>query len=514
MNDRFEVQEKLMPNQYTKGVPVLISAGQLLKDSLTGRMSVQVRLQNIGPEPLYGIDVLVQVYDYHDTLIESVDYRFDNITLYQGDEIGQDELIQLEYEDGVSVDVFVTGAELESGEYLYAEEMHNYYAGELAPLSEYLGGNAEMVKQFRIRYGDRYQYKPVKTKEMWFCACGAANLSEDAKCRICGIEAEELFNLDLNELADEVEARAAEEAAEKAKKAAEAKKKAKKIGAIAAAVVILICAGLGVKHFVFDASKVETFLESNASIRFYGMDGHGWYEVSDFDPSLVEVGKKGADISKFIKSLDAEVNVTKGKDNKLSNGDEVEVRLVYDKAEADRLGLRIQDESYTATVEGLGERFEDGYDIPYEDAEMIMKRLKKEALYTASLRDYGDIDLAAVYFMKDTSDAMEYGDYAFADGVAAFFSYVNKDGFDCYFYERIRPVCMSTDFDLLLDEYDNENKEKNYLFDNTMGSDDWKEDYEVYYLEDAVQQCEEHENNVNYDLIELDYSQYAEFFLD
>ena len=278
--------------------------------------------------------------------------------------------------------------------------------------------------------------------------------------------------------------------------------------------LVVLCGCLLIKFFIMDSAKVFSNLDKAVSIEFYGMDGYGWYEVTAFDPSVVKIGRTGKEAQNSLGSLDYKVELMDSVNGQLSNGDKVRIRLIYDKEKADKLGVSIDNDTFETTVTNLGERFENGNDIPDHAAKSIMKRLKKEALYTAQIREYGQIELEAVYFMKDTAKSMESDQYAYADGIVAFFSYENNSGEQCYFYERIRPICKSTNFDLLEKEYEGENKERNFLNDNSMGSDNWKDSSEVQRLEDAIEKCEEHRNNQNYELIELDFDAFSQYYLE
>jgi hypothetical protein len=81
-------------------------------------------------------------------------------------------------------------------------------------------GNDELIKQFRMTYGNDYRYLPKNERDLWLCACGAVNHAGESKCHNCGREHVLFESLNINAVKNACEERleaeriAAEKAAE------------------------------------------------------------------------------------------------------------------------------------------------------------------------------------------------------------------------------------------------------------------------------------------------------------
>ncbi len=261
MGERYSKLCSLPADLYAESSPLMISAGNLLKDNMTGKVLVQLKIRNIAPKTLKAATIVIHPQDAAGKAMEGdAKQKYLDLTAKTGEEFGQKTPILLPDESarGFSVEVeqvvFVDNSTWEEPN----------AAWEPLPTRESLGdklGDAELLKQYRIRFGEHCVTAPQEHKDLWLCACGTWN--REPACYFCGKNRSELLTLDLDalkadkdaRLAEEKAAREAKEAEEReaarvraeimAQKTAKAKKAAKKAGLItlAAAVLALLVYG-------------------------------------------------------------------------------------------------------------------------------------------------------------------------------------------------------------------------------------------------------------------------------
>lgn len=89
MAERFVNVFKLAPNLHTKGCPIIVEAGALLKDTETGNMIAQLKMKNIGEKAIVSCKVSLNAYENNGTEIEGVkDYSYLDLNVATGDEFG------------------------------------------------------------------------------------------------------------------------------------------------------------------------------------------------------------------------------------------------------------------------------------------------------------------------------------------------------------------------------------------------------------------------------------------
>ena len=127
-------------------------------------------------------------------------------------------------------------------------------------------GDAELVKQFRIKYGSNCKNLPLYYKDLWYCVCGELNRQSEAECHHCQKSLALLGQIDMDALRRERDARVAEEKEQAEKEAAAAKAHAKKMGKIAAIVVPIIVVLIVVAVIVSDSAKKSNAYEFALSL--------------------------------------------------------------------------------------------------------------------------------------------------------------------------------------------------------------------------------------------------------
>ena len=240
MSERYSRLFTLTENLYTVGSPIVIAAGTLLKDNQTGKIVAQLKLKSISNKTIKAIKIKLDLLDTAgNPLAESVEHDYLDLNVSRDVEFGQKNPVMVpnvkarSYTASVVEVVFVDRS-------IWTADGNAW-----EPLSkpQLLCLDVELLKQYRIRFGQSSTYIPKEEKDLWYCTCGTLNhLGEGCHC---GNSLFELQAVDMAELAEEKDARLAQEReVAEAKAAAEkaaievAKKKTAKILKI---VIPIIC---------------------------------------------------------------------------------------------------------------------------------------------------------------------------------------------------------------------------------------------------------------------------------
>ena len=290
MSERYTKVFALPENLYAEGSPVIVSAGHLLKDNQTGKVLAQLKIKNISPKAIKAATVLVHSQDTAGKAIDGdAQQKYLDLTAKTGEEFGQKTAVPLPDASTRAFSLEVTQVVFEDSSTWEGTQAPWEPLPEAVSLSKELG-DAELVKQYRLKAGPKCALYPKAHKDIWLCACGTWN--RGGKCYACGKEKDALLNLDLAALAAEKDARLAREKAEREarevadKAAAEARaKKTKKILAISipAAVIIIIVATLLLVTKVLipknNYNKAKALLDAEqyeqAITAFEALDGYG-----------------------------------------------------------------------------------------------------------------------------------------------------------------------------------------------------------------------------------------------
>ena len=255
MSERYTKLYSLPKNLYAEGAPVIVSAGNLLKDNQTGKVLAQLKIKNIDAKPLKAATVLIHPLDAAGKpMAGDTQQKYLDLTAKTGEEFGQKTAVYLP-------DDSTRGLAVEVTQVVFSD--NSTWDGSAAPweplpagesLSSWLG-DGELVKQYRIKFGESCEVYPREHKGLWLCACGAWN--RDEACYVCGKKKTALLPPDLEALKAEKDARLAKEKAEREAKeaadkaAAEAKaEKAKKTKKTLAIVLPILAAVLALALLV------------------------------------------------------------------------------------------------------------------------------------------------------------------------------------------------------------------------------------------------------------------------
>ena len=227
MSERYSRLFSLEPNQYSEGSPVLISAGALLKDNITGQILAQLKFKNISPKTIKAVKVTVCPQDAAGRPLGSrVEHQYLDLTASRDVEFGQKEAIPMPDLSTRAFSVSVSEVVL-SDNSIYSGTGKPFVLPDFVPLEKSLN-NPELRKQFTIECGAGCYYVPQAVLNLWYCTCGQINHSHEAVCHKCGRAFAQLSRaIDSTYLTAATNKRLAEEAEAAARAQAEAEARAK-----------------------------------------------------------------------------------------------------------------------------------------------------------------------------------------------------------------------------------------------------------------------------------------------
>lgn len=217
MSERYQRLFALPQSLYTKGAPVVVEAGALLKDTRTGHILAQLKIKNIEPKTIKAALVEILPLDtVGKSLGETVEYQYLDLAVGCGQSFGVKEAVAIPKETTRGFTVAVAKV-------IYADNSDWVADGTpweplpvVGRLEDWLQ-DCRVAAQFQVEYGARYQYAYWEAKDVWACPCGRLN-RKGQRCSACGAEAEAFLKLDTDALVERYEKRIAEEsAADKAK---------------------------------------------------------------------------------------------------------------------------------------------------------------------------------------------------------------------------------------------------------------------------------------------------------
>lgn len=263
MAERFEQLYKFPENLYTEDAPIIIAAGALLKDNVTGSIVAQFKFHSISIKTIKALKISIDALDVAGQPLQNIeDYQYLDLSIRNGQDFGANKAIVMPspVTRAISIANF-TVVFSDNSKWGWDSSNELTSLPHLSNLRSMLH-DAEMEKQYQISTNQYAKYVPCESGSLWSCACGEWNNTD--YCTKCRLSKTTAFSaLDISTLQTNMENRLAAEkakrememeqqriAAEKeAAKKAENEKKRKvyiKYGTIAAivAAVILIIVGI------------------------------------------------------------------------------------------------------------------------------------------------------------------------------------------------------------------------------------------------------------------------------
>lgn len=174
--------------------------------------------------------------------------------------------------------------------------------------------------------------------------------------------------------------------------------KAVKIAVIVLLVAALLFGAYKAYGYFFGGTKID--LAKNITLKFFGESGQG--RIIGITNNI-DYDKSDSKLYSFVSSL----RYTYDKQSNLSNGDKIKVTVIYDKDQANKLGLKITSSEKTVEVKDLATRFASNKDIPQDlvTSYRAIADQKINGTFTSStIFDYKST-FESVWFQKATTSA-------------------------------------------------------------------------------------------------------------
>lgn len=225
MSERYLKLFSLEENLYIPGSPVLIAAGALLKDTQTGKILGQLKLQSISDQPIKAATVaLIPLDTVGNPLGEPVSYQYLDLKVTRDAYWGSQDPIRFSdpstraYTASVKEVIF-------SDNSIWTAPTNVWKALSAKTTLETQLDDFELATQYRMHFGMDCQYGYQTVEDLWYCPCGAVNHQGERACHSCQKDSNELAGVDWDLLRKEAAERVAQKRAEEEALAAEKKAK-------------------------------------------------------------------------------------------------------------------------------------------------------------------------------------------------------------------------------------------------------------------------------------------------
>ena len=190
MSERFTRVFSLGENLYQQGSPIVLEAGDIVKENSTGKVWARLKLRNIANRMIRAIQVRLMPCDMKGAPLPPVAHQYLDLKAGRNSVFGQGEIISLPDDCACSFSV----AELEV---TFFNNTAWHSSGEWASvftkklLTDQLSN--ELAEQYRRLVGRSAKYVPEDNQELWLCTCGAINGKEARACLTCDCKKNAIF---------------------------------------------------------------------------------------------------------------------------------------------------------------------------------------------------------------------------------------------------------------------------------------------------------------------------------
>ncbi len=192
MSERFEQLYKLEENLYCDGAPIVISFGQLLKDTTTDNIVAQLKLHSISNKIIIAAKVSVCAFDVFSKEVQGVaDYQYLDLKITTGQYFGADKAILMP-------DIKTRRFDINGISIVFSDhtiwEWNNETKLKSIPKPNRIENqlnNAELLNQYRIMTTEQAVCTPEVYENLWICTCGEIN--NDSICTNCKCSKNKVF---------------------------------------------------------------------------------------------------------------------------------------------------------------------------------------------------------------------------------------------------------------------------------------------------------------------------------
>lgn len=287
MTERYSKIFSLPQNLYTQGCPIIIAAGSLLKDNLTGFVLAQIKFKRICQKRITAVIVSISASDVSGNPLDGLDeYQYLDVAAKRDECFGQKQAVCLPNPATRSFCVNCKKVIFSDGSFWNAGDAEYAAIPNQTSLVSKLGYLAE---QYKRSVTPRARYVPSISQDLWLCACGAINTSEDFRCHICLMKKDEIFSsMDEDFLrqrkSEHDKEQAARKAREEAQKREEEARTKKLIIAIGISFLLIVLLAVLITQVIVPNLKYNSAIDLMESGR-YAEAIPSFEELGDFGDS-------------------------------------------------------------------------------------------------------------------------------------------------------------------------------------------------------------------------------------
>lgn len=228
MAERYERLFSSYDKYYAEDAPAVIVAEALLKDTKKERVVAQLKFQNIVPKSIQAVNIGIKAFDSFGKELQGIDeYQYTDLHVGIGKYWGQETAIDMPNILTRTIEVVIKSIIFSDGSVW--ENPHSVWIKLAKPLNLYtVLKSEELVKQYKIEYGNSAQSFYLEENGVWHCVCGTINKADSAICYYCKLTKEKLAAYNFDVLKTNADARIAEEKAKAEEKARLEKEAAEK----------------------------------------------------------------------------------------------------------------------------------------------------------------------------------------------------------------------------------------------------------------------------------------------
>lgn len=211
MTERYSRLLSIDGPQYATGSPVLMESGALLRDNANGKILALLKFRSITPKQIKLMTVDIICSDaMHRQLGSPIRYQYLDLNITRNEYFGAKQPIPLPDVSirNISIQIVEVGFDDLS---ICTEISPSWQKVPERTTIDTLFPDIELRRQFSLSYGSDCQFNATRFEDLWYCTCGALNLSTETVCHSCKREFLTLTDADLEKLTFEKAARLAEE---------------------------------------------------------------------------------------------------------------------------------------------------------------------------------------------------------------------------------------------------------------------------------------------------------------
>lgn len=191
----------ILPNNlYAEGSPILIAAGALLLDTVSGKAIGQLKFLSLSDEKIKAVKIKIHCFDSANReLGDPFVYEYLDQNASRNDEFGSKTPIPMPNKATRSFAPEVIEVCF-ADQSVWSREGLAWQSVEDSELIASRLGDEYAVKGYQSLFGVDAKYAVLEHKDLWRCACGQINHKKEEKCCRCSNSLEELKTIDVQAL--------------------------------------------------------------------------------------------------------------------------------------------------------------------------------------------------------------------------------------------------------------------------------------------------------------------------